>query len=220
MIKIDKISYKVPSMERKILDNISITLQKGDFLIILGSNGSGKSSLINCLNGQLKPQSGSITVDGPISTLQQNITSSTFKNLSVLENCYLAKKQSKEEIIKTLSFFHPDLPKKLYTAVEKLSGGQRQCLALALSAMQKPTLLLLDEHTSALDPINAEKIMQITNNLHQENKSLTIAMTTHNLDDALTYGNRLIGMQQGKCIFEVNHQDKNQLTKKDLLKFY
>lgn len=230
---LDKVSYRVPSMDRNILDKISLTLDSGDFLVVLGSNGSGKSSLLSCLNGTARPTGGRIILDGKdlknlateqiakgISTLGQSAELSTYGTLTVAENCKLAANFSGGDVAQFLYDYHPDLPDKLKTPVSHLSGGQKQCLALALCLLRKPKVLLLDEHTSALDPRIAKEIMHMTNEVNRTKRDITILMTTHRLDDALTYGNRLIVMRRGQCVFAASGEKKSRLTKENLLKFY
>lgn len=214
MIKLEQVSYRVPNMDRAILDNVSLSINQGDFIVILGSNGSGKSSLLKTLNKTVKPQSGHIVREAKrIATLGQSIDHSTYASLTVAENCRMVSKKKLPEVAVTLQRFHPDLPHKLNTPTGRLSGGQRQGLALALCLLSEPDLLLLDEHTSALDPKIAKAIMEITASI----EGVTIAMTTHSLDDALTHGNRLIVMRSGQIVLE---SKKEAITKQDLLKYY
>lgn len=230
---VDKISYTVPGMGRPVLDKVSLTLNPGDFLIVLGSNGSGKSSLLKCLNGSTAVSTGAIYLDKEdvteqngeqiaktVATLVQSIDQSTYGGLTVEENLRLVTKQAASSLGSFLSRFHPDLLHKLSTPVHRLSGGQRQCLALALCLLREPKLLLLDEHTSALDPKTAKDVMKITDQLHREHSQLSIVMTTHSLDDALSYGNRLLVMRRGEVVFEARGKEKEQLTKRELLEFY
>lgn len=238
LLSLNKIKFCIPGIEKAILQNISLDLYPGDFLVILGSNGSGKSSLLKCINGLVKPQGGTITLHGVdiskhkvekiaknVTTLTQDLNLSTFQDMTVFENCVCAalKKNTfpeKKPIKEYLAKYHSALPKKLGERVSSLSGGERQCLALAMCLYSTPDILLLDEHTSALDPKVGKQIMEITHNQVMKRPDLSVMMTTHNLDDALKYGNRLLILHEGKIVFEASDVDKQRLTKPDLLAFY
>ncbi|MCH9625303.1 MAG: Cobalt import ATP-binding protein CbiO [Chlamydiales bacterium] len=234
-LAIQELSYSVEGENKKILDSISIEIQKGDFIVLLGGNGSGKSSFLKCINGLYRPQKGKVLfgekelsrlsfekIGKQVATLTQDLAGATFGELTVLENCQCAAlKQntfcSKEKITAHLKQYHPALSSKLNQRAVELSGGERQCLALAMGLFYPPKLLLLDEHTSALDPQLAKQMMALT---HAHSKQITVIMTTHNLEDALNYGNRLLLMQKGKIVFDVGLEEKEKLTKEDLLRMY
>jgi len=238
LLSLNKVIFRVPGVEKAILNNLSLNLYSGDFLVILGSNGSGKSSLIKTINGLCKPQSGTLILNGEditkqrveqiaknITTLTQDLNFSTFHDMTVFENCVCAALKNssfpdKTSIKEHLEKYHPALPQKLEERVSSLSGGERQCLALAMCLYSTPQLLLLDEHTSALDPKIGKQIMEITHNQAIQFPSLSVIMTTHNLHDALQYGNRLIVLRDGGIVFDVSGEEKNKLTKSDLLAFY
>lgn len=238
LLYLNTITFCIPGVERAILKNVSLMLHPGDFLVILGSNGSGKSSLIKCVNGLNKPQSGTIALSGVdvskygvekiaknVTTLTQDLNFSTFSDMTVFENCVCAALKEnafpeKVSIEEYLGKFHPALSKKLGERVSSLSGGERQCLALAMCLYTSPKLLLLDEHTSALDPKVGRQIMEITHDQVIKHPDLSVMMTTHNLEDALKYGNRLIVLHEGEILFEATSEEKNKLTKSDLLAFY
>jgi putative ABC transport system ATP-binding protein len=236
LLTIKNLNLKVPSKEEPILCEISLEVFPGDFIVLLGSNGSGKSSLIKVINGLTKPTQGEISFKGvslvnlpihkrakEIVTLTQDLNLTTFSHLSVLENCQVAAsrcqkgKINREKVIKTLEAYNPNLKDKLDEPVHLLSGGERQTLGLAMSVWCLPPLLLLDEHTSALDPLRACALMQLTHEVIA-NHQLTALMTTHNLDDALLYGNRVIALCRGKIILDV--KEKKELTKEKLLSIY
>ncbi|MGH2638791.1 MAG: ATP-binding cassette domain-containing protein, partial [Rhabdochlamydiaceae bacterium] len=208
------------------------------------SNGSGKSSLIKVINGLSKPTRGEVVFKGrslkssPISerakeivTLTQDLNLSTFSHLTVLENCLIALHRNKkisfsisiksqqEKIAHFLRQYNSCLCDKLDEPVYALSGGERQTLAFAMSIWSLPQLLLLDEHTSALDPHRARNLMRLTQEVISQNK-MTAVVATHNLDDALHYGNRLIAMNKGKIILDLDSEQKNNCTKETLLSAY
>lgn len=233
LLSLNNLSFTIPGVERPIIDDLSLALHPNDFLVVLGGNGSGKSSLIKLINGLYKAGSGSITLSNKhlndkslehiskeIATLTQNLQMSTFGDLSVAENYLLAamKKSSSPPNIDDLTHYHPALDQKLDTPVKNLSGGERQCLALAMCLLHPPKLLLLDEHTSALDPKIGKEIMEKTYTL--TNGRVTTLMATHRLDDALAYGNRLIVMKEGKIAHEFDEEAKRSLSKDNLLRLY
>ena len=243
-LSLKNISLSIHSKERPILENLSLKIYQSDFVILLGSNGSGKSSLIKVINGLSKPTSGTIYLEDidianqpihkraqSITTLTQDLNLSTFYHLTVLENCLIALhrnkrvsfaisvKKMREQISCYLASYSPKISAALDEQVCSLSGGERQTLALAMTLYKTPSLLLLDEHTSALDPAMASKLMDLTSKITQE-QSITTLMTTHNLDDALGYGNRLIVMRHGKLLHDFQEQEKKALTRADLMSFY
>lgn len=244
ILSLKEITLSIPGKEIPILQNVSLDVNPGDFVILLGSNGSGKSSLIKAINGLSPPTSGMISLYSTditnqsihrraqsIITLTQDLNLSTFSQLTILENCLIALhrnqrvslaisvKKKKEQISRFLASYSTKLIEALDEPVAALSGGERQTLALAMSLFKTPALLLLDEHTSALDPVMATKLMALTSKIAQE-QSITTLMTTHNLDDALCYGNRLIVMRQGQLLHDFKGQEKKALTQADLLTFY
>jgi putative ABC transport system ATP-binding protein len=236
------VCFSVPSRQQLILDRISFTVNEGDFVILLGSNGSGKSSLINLINKTYTSTSGSIllfnrklsqygapTLAKTIVTLTQNTAENLFMDMSIAENARLSHMRGKnlfelenkhrffESFTAYLKQFHKGLAMRLDVPVSQLSGGERQILTLALQLQHNPALILLDEHTSALDPKTADLIMEKTYQAIATRK-MTCMMTTHNLDFALRYGNRLLALNQGKIVHTVSEQEKTKLTKNDLLK--
>lgn len=221
-LDIQHISLKIPGAEKLILSNIHYQVNKGDFIIILGSNGSGKSSLLKCLDRRYTPTAGKIVLQHKslarystkelskkVITLTQNCHDSLFTSLTVLENYLLVKqrehpslfslrqKQERAFFADYLREFNPNLPNKLDQVVEHLSGGEKQALALALSVLYPPDILLLDEHTSALDPKSAQQLMALTARVTKDHH-ITCMLTTHDLDIALHYGNRILALKQGE----------------------
>lgn len=242
ILSLRNILLGIPTRERPILDNLSLDVSSDDFIILLGSNGSGKSSLLKLINGHLFPSQGDVLLHGQsivkkpiykrarsIATLSQDLSISTFGHLTVLDNCKIAmhryntfslsRSQEKGKIAAYLSSFHPHLQEKLHQRTACLSGGERQALALAMALCHTPSFLLLDEHTSALDPGMAEKILHLTHTKIIEKKIPTI-MTTHRLEDALLYGNRIIALDQGRVVLDVSKEEKRALTYEKLRSLY
>ena len=243
-LSLENIHFSIPGREKPILENVSLAIYPNDFVIVLGSNGSGKSSLLKAINGLSIPTAGKITLNGnditeqpihkraqSIITLTQDLQLSTFSQLTILENCLIARlrnrrtsfavsvKKQREEIRTYLGTYSGKLALALDESVSSLSGGERQTLALAMSLYEPPSLLLLDEHTSALDPAMATKLMGLTGEKAQK-QAITTLMITHNLEDALSYGNRLIVMRHGRLIHDFRGADKEALTHADLLSYY
>ncbi len=229
-------------VEKKALNGISFDINDGDFITVIGSNGAGKSTLLNAIAGTWPLDSGSIKIDNEevshlpdfkraayIGRVFQDPMVGTAGDMQIEENLALAKRRgqhrglkigiSKEERIeyqKLLKEFDLGLEDRLETKVSLLSGGQRQALTLLMATLVKPKILLLDEHTAALDPKTAQKVLNITDEIVKKEK-LTTFMVTHNMKDALKYGNRLIMMCDGKIIFDVNSEEKQKLKVEDLL---
>lgn len=227
-----------------ILKNITTIINPGDFTVILGGNGSGKSTLLKCLNQTYHHTSGDIifknkpiefydfkTLRHEMVTITQFIADSIFSDLTIEENAILIEssylkttgeffhqKKLLTDLPKYLSTFNPQLVKSLKTRVKYLSGGEQQILAFALYLRHQPDLLLLDEPTSALDPKKADGVMEFINKVIKE-KQITCLMTTHQLDYALKYGNRLMAIREGELAYEVNAFEKEKLSMADLLKY-
>jgi putative ABC transport system ATP-binding protein len=242
LMELKDISLTLGSEKKLILQNISLDIYYHDFIILLGGNGSGKSSLLKCLDLSLPVTQGEIYFKGTsipklpknkysreVVTLGQDLESSLFYDLTVYENILIREMQFQRYIFQKarpqdfyreyLDQFNQNLFQKLGTQVRKLSGGERQSLALGLSLLHPPAVLLLDEHTSALDPHRADVIMKLTNH-HIQKSDITTIMTTHELDQALKYGNRLIALKEGQLIFDVQGEDKKRLSLEDLENLY
>lgn len=232
------------SMEKVALNDVSIHVKKGDFVTILGGNGAGKSTFFNTITGSLMATKGSILLDGEEITNQkehvrsknmgrlfQNPEHGTASHLSVEENLALAYSRSrglfskavrKDEVElfkEKLALLDMGLENRLKVPIGLLSGGQRQAVALMMAVLNPPKLLLLDEHTAALDPKSAKKILSITKQLVEENH-ITALMITHNIKDALEYGNRLLIFKDGKIVQDFNKEEKSNLTTAKVLEFY
>ena len=228
--------------EKKALLDLSLTLKDGDFVTVIGGNGAGKSTLLNAVAGVWPVDSGSILLDGEditalpehrrakyIGRVFQDPMMGTAPNMQMEENLALAlrrgqkrglrwgvtkaERQEYREKLKTLGL---GLEDRMTVKVGLLSGGQRQALTLLMASLRKPKLLLLDEHTAALDPATAAKVLELSDQIVAEN-SLTALMITHNMTDAIKHGNRLIMMDQGRIILDIEGEDKKHLTKKDLM---
>ena len=228
--------------EKKALLDLSLTLKDGDFVTVIGGNGAGKSTLLNAVAGVWPVDCGSILLDGEditalpehkrakyIGRVFQDPMMGTAPNMQMEENLALAlrrgqkrglrwgvtkaERQEYREKLKTLGL---GLEDRMTVKVGLLSGGQRQALTLLMASLQKPKLLLLDEHTAALDPATAAKVLELSDQIVAEN-GLTALMITHNMTDAIKHGNRLIMMDQGRIILDIEGEDKKHLTKKDLM---
>ena len=228
--------------EKRALTGVNLTLHEGDFVTVIGGNGAGKSTLLNMIAGVYPLDSGTIELDGKdISLLTepqrakylgrvfQDPMRGTAADMQIEENLALAKRRgkrrglrwgvTKEEraeypaLLKTLDL---GLDTRMSAKVGLLSGGQRQALTLLMATLTDPKLLLLDEHTAALDPKTARKVLELTEKIVNE-RQLTTLMVTHNMNDAIRLGNRLIMMHEGNVIFDVSGEEKKSLTVPDLL---
>jgi putative ABC transport system ATP-binding protein len=223
-----------PALERPILKNINYTITAGDCVVVLGANGSGKSSLLKLIDGRYKTNDGSILLQNKnilalstharahtVHTLTQNASDNLFFKLTVLENYQLLQKRQTTQtsdfsLADYLRDFNPNLANKLTVLVGRLSGGEQQALALALAVLYPPQILLLDEHTSALDPKTAEHLMALTARIISE-RHITALLTTHNVNHALQYGNRILALKEGEIYDCIETADKKNLTAEDLL---
>ncbi|MCI5617933.1 MAG: ATP-binding cassette domain-containing protein [Ruminococcus sp.] len=228
--------------EKKALDKVSLHLNLGDFVTIIGGNGAGKSTLMNAITGVWPVDNGSIILDGVnvtglpeykrakfIGRVFQDPMMGTAPDMQIIENLALAYRRGKKRTLKwgitkkEKEMFHEKLKilglgleDRMTSKVGLLSGGQRQALTLLMASLQTPKLLLLDEHTAALDPTTAAKVLQISEEIIERDK-LTAMMITHNMNDAIVHGNRLIMMNNGQIIYDVQGEEKKKLTKADLM---
>ena len=227
------------------LDGLSLTLNDGDFVTVIGGNGAGKSTLLNAIAGVFQPDTGDIILDGVrlngvpehkrakyLGRVFQDPMMGTAANMQIDENLALAKRRGAlrglrwgitpsehAEYRKLLLTLDLGLEDRLTSKVGLLSGGQRQAVTLLMATLKQPKLLLLDEHTAALDPKTAAKVLDITEKIVSENK-LTTLMITHNMRDAIRYGNRLIMMREGKVVVDVSGEAKQKLTVEALLELF
>ena len=229
--------------EKIALQNVSVQLEEGDFVTLIGGNGAGKSTLLNSVAGVYGVDRGSILIDGidvtrlpehkraaVLGRVLQDPMMGTAANMEIQENLALAYRRGQRrglkwgitrrerdvyrELLKQLEL---GLEDRMAVKVGLLSGGQRQALTLLMATLKKPKVLLLDEHTAALDPKTAEKVLEISEQLISAN-NLTTLMVTHNMRDAIKHGNRLIMMHEGQIILDIKGEEKRNLTVEDLLK--
>ena len=228
--------------EKKALRGINLKLEDGDFVTVIGGNGAGKSTLLNLIAGVHYADTGSIVLDDMnltgkpeyvrakyLGRVFQDPMMGTAANMGIEENLAMAYRRGKKRALswyikseerdlyrEKLALLDLGLENRMQAKVGLLSGGQRQALTLLMSCLQKPRLLLLDEHTAALDPKTARKVLELTEEFVNQDH-LTTFMVTHNMKDAIRYGNRLIMMMDGKIVYDVRGEEKKKLTVEDLL---
>lgn len=231
--------------EKKALNGINLHLDEGDFVTVIGGNGAGKSTMLNMIAGAYPVDCGSIVIDGIdvtelpeykrakyLGRVFQDPMTGTAADMQIEENLALAARRGKrrtllpgitakerkefKELLKTLDL---GLEERMTAKVGLLSGGQRQALTLLMATIRKPKLLLLDEHTAALDPKTAKKVLDITEEIVAKDNLITI-MITHNMADAIRVGNRLIMMHEGRIIVDVKGEEKKKLTIEQLLQMF
>lgn len=230
--------------EKVALDNINLKLETGDFVTIIGSNGAGKSTLFQAISGAVEIQNGSVLLNGQditvlpeykrsrvIGRLFQNPLKGTAPHMTIEENLYLSNQRGKHFSLSLMSHRHRNdfknalkelelgLEDRLETKVGLLSGGQRQALTLLMATLVTPELLLLDEHTAALDPKTADKVLELSKKIITEN-NITTLMITHNMEDALKYGNKTMIMKDGKIIALIAGEERKKMKVEDLIHLY
>ena len=231
--------------EKQALRGVSLTLNDGDFCTVIGGNGAGKSTMLNAVAGTWTVDSGTISIGGTdvtrlpeykrakfIGRVFQDPMLGTAPTMQIIENLALAArrgqsrglkwgitKAEKEQYQEMLRKLDLGLEDRLTSKVGLLSGGQRQALTLLMASLQKPKLLLLDEHTAALDPKTAAKVLELSDRIVEENH-LTTMMVTHNMKDAIAHGNRLIMMYDGRIVIDVSGEEKKKLTVPQLLELF
>ena len=231
--------------EKVALNGLDLTLKKGDFVTVIGGNGAGKSTMLNAISGVFRTDGGSVILDGTditglpeykraayLGRVFQDPMMGTAADMQIEENLALAARRGKRKTLapgirkseraqyrEMLAELGLGLESRLAVKVGSLSGGQRQAITLLMASMRKPKLLLLDEHTAALDPKTAATVLEITDRIVKEN-SLTTLMITHNMRDAIAHGNRLIMMHEGRIIIDVSGEEKSRLTVEDLLEMF
>ncbi len=228
--------------KKTVLNGVNLKLEKGDFVTVIGGNGAGKSTLLNAIGGSIFVDEGKIIIGGKditrtpehkraafLGRVFQDPLNGTAADMQIIENLALAKRRGKrktlrwcigknetEEYKALLREFDLGLDERLTQKVGTLSGGQRQAITLLMASLSSPELLLLDEHTAALDPKTAEKVLRLTNEIIAR-ENLTALMITHNMTDALKCGNRLIMMDGGRVVYDVRGEEKLKLTVNDLI---
>lgn len=229
----------------KALDGLSLHVNKGDFITVVGSNGAGKSTMFNAICGDFYVDRGQIKLEGRditylpgykrsriIGRLFQDPLRGTAANMTIEENLALAytstrisplsfplTKKTRDVFRKPLSRFGMGLEDRMNVKVGTLSGGQRQAIALLMTTIVTPDILLLDEHTAALDPISAENVMRLTHDIVAES-NITTLMITHNLESALNVGNRTIMMDSGHIILDIAGEERDKMTQNDIMQYY
>ena len=229
--------------EKVALNGLNITVNDGDFVTVIGGNGAGKSTMLNAICGVFPVDEGTIVLDGNditalpeykrakfLGRVFQDPMMGTSPNMEIQENLALAYRRGKSRLLRPgitkaekelyrehLKRLGLGLEDRMTSKVGLLSGGQRQSLTLLMATLNRPDLLLLDEHTAALDPKTAAKVLALTEEITAEEK-LTTIMITHNMKDAIHYGNRLVMMHEGRVVYDVSGEEKSALTVEDLLK--
>ena len=248
MLKIENVTktFNPGTVNEKVaLKNLNLHLQEGDFVTVIGGNGAGKSTMLNAVAGVWGVDSGTITIGGNnvtnlpeykrakfIGRVFQDPMMGTAATMQIEENLALAARRGKprtlragitraerEQYVEQLKILDLGLENRLTAKVGLLSGGQRQALTLLMATLQKPDLLLLDEHTAALDPKTAAKVLELSDRIVEENH-LTTMMVTHNMKDAIAHGNRLIMMYDGRIVIDVSGEEKKKLTVPQLLELF
>ena len=237
LVQINKLFNEATPDEKIALDQINLHLNPGDFMTVIGSNGAGKSTMLNMISGALSPDFGDIEIAGKnvtklakykrsklIGRVFQDPMAGTAPTMTIEENLAMAYSRDKKRLLRkgvdrkrrdffreSLESLHLNLENRLNAKVGMLSGGERQALSLLMATFTKPSILLLDEHTAALDPSRAELITNLTKQLVEKGQ-LTTLMITHNMQQALDLGNRLIMMDKGQIILEIDSNEKKKLT--------
>jgi putative ABC transport system ATP-binding protein len=243
LLRLQNITKLFPSASEPILKDLALDLREGEFTVLIGGNGCGKSTLLKLIQGEHKPEHGTIFLKKrnitqnslsqrakEISVVSQDVSSGTVKELTLLENLVLGLRRGESASFRSLKDQKAvcearvkelglGLERFLESPMVSLSGGQKQMLAFVIATMKEPSLLLLDEPCSALDPRSAKHFMQFADRKIREHKFTTL-MVTHSLSDALQYGERLIMLREGRLIFDVHGEEKKSLTLQELLDLY
>ena len=240
-----KTFYSALGEEKTVFNGLNLEINQGDFISVIGSNGAGKTTLLNTISGNIDLDDGYIEVDGKninnlakhkrgefISKVYQNPALGTAPSMTIFENLSMADNKGKtfglslglnysrkEYYMNLLKELDLGLENLLDTEVQYLSGGQRQCLALIMATLNQPKVLLLDEHTAALDPKTSKIIMDKTEEIVEKSEISTL-MITHNLQDAIRYGNRLIMLHNGEIILDIKGKEKEELTQDALMEIF
>ena len=239
MINVSKTFNANSSYAKEVIRNLDLSVADGEFVCIIGANGSGKSTLFSLIAGSEFSDEGKIIIDGKNVTMDEEYIRATYigrlfqdpmlgsaPDLTVYENLMLAakqgswlsvpKKKEKEYLKERLRELDMGLDERMNTPVRLLSGGQRQALTLIMATINPPKILLLDEHTAALDPESAEKVIRITKDITAKNR-ITCLMITHNMNQALEIGDRTLMLSEGKIVYDVSGKERKKLTVTDLV---
>lgn len=245
LLNVKKVFYPGTPDERAVFNNFNLHVKKGEFITLVGGNGAGKSTLFNVISGSILPDAGSIILDSidittmpehkranMIGRIFQDPLKGTAPNMTVEENLSIAYMRSTKRFLLSMvskkdklflrervSELGLGIENRMQTQVGLLSGGQRQALTMAMATLVSPKLLLLDEHTAALDPVSAENVMCLTRKIVLE-RGITTLMITHNLSSALETGNRVIMLDSGKIAVDIKGEKRGTLTKQALLGYY
>jgi putative tryptophan/tyrosine transport system ATP-binding protein len=232
MLKLNKLIKSFAGKFDPVLQGIDLSLKSGEFCVIIGSNGSGKSTLMRCISGEYLVDTGTIEMNknAVISSITQDVNKGTIPEMTLLENISLSRianksaslklyNHNKDEIITIIKELNLGLEAYIDQPLSVLSGGQRQMIATLMAFSSKPEILLLDEHTSALDPKHQHLLMEYTAS-HINKYNITSLMITHKLEDAVRYGNRLIMLHQGRIVLDLNEQEKKKLDANALLNLF
>lgn len=228
MIKMKKVLKIFDGFSIPVIKELDLNIKKGDFCILIGANGSGKSTITKLISGEYKADSGVIDLQGKVAQVTQDINAGTIAEMTLLENISLILspkanlafyERFRKEISEIVSAIGIDLESKLDLPLKFLSGGQRQVVATLMSIYSNREILLLDEHTSALDPKMEKILMDYTAKMISQ-KSLTTLMITHKMTDAIKYGNRLIMLHQGKIVLDIEGDNKKSLKEEEILSLF
>ncbi|CAK8162483.1 putative ABC transport system ATP-binding protein [Candidatus Xenohaliotis californiensis] len=228
MIKITKVIKSFQGLSSPVIDNICLSLKRGDFCVLIGANGCGKSTLLKLISGEHRMNSGAIKLNSNVAQVAQDVNLGTIPEMTLLENIVLSEiktpkllfyRRYKNQVIQRLKELDIGLEEYIDQPLKMLSGGQRQMIATLMAINSGRQILLLDEHTSALDPKMQELLMEYT---HKQavNLGLTTIMVTHKMDDAIKYANRLIMLHQGKIVLDIQGAQKKSMTVHDLLAMF
>lgn len=228
MINLTKVKKSFQGLFRPVINDVSLSLERGDFCVLIGANGCGKSTLLKLISGEHKSDTGEIKLKGNVAQVVQDVNLGTVPEMTLLENIALSEiikpkllfyRRYKDQIIKKLKELNIGLEEYIDQPLKMLSGGQRQMIATLMAINSGRQILLLDEHTSALDPKMQTSLMQYTHTQVLYRK-LTTVMITHKMDDALKYGNRLIMLHQGKVVLDIRGAEKQAMSVQDLLAMF
>jgi putative tryptophan/tyrosine transport system ATP-binding protein len=228
MINIKKVTKSFQGLFRPVINDVSLSIERGNFCVLIGANGCGKSTLLRLISGEHEADFGTIKCNGEVAQVVQDVNLGTVPEMTLLENIALSEittpkllfyKRYRDQVIHQLKELNIGLEEHIDQPLKMLSGGQRQMIATLMAINSGKKILLLDEHTSALDPKMQTLLMDYT---HKQalNRGLTTIMITHKMDDAIKYGNRLIMLHQGKIALDIQGSQKQGMTVQNLLAMF